>query len=78
MQLQHLVKPIEDMTDEELKERLYELRHRREVEKPKVQKAAKKAATKKANKEVSAVDKLLANLPPDQLALILKEMGLDN
>lgn len=76
VQLQHLVTPIEDMTDEELKQRLFELRHRRETEKPKAARVVKKVAKKKATKEVNAVDKLLANLDPEQLALLMKDLGL--
>lgn len=72
MQLQHLVKPIEDMTDEELKQRLFELRHRRETEKPKATKKAAKVEKKTKNKEVSAVEKLLAGVSEEQLAELLK------
>lgn len=75
MQLGDLVKPIEDMSDEELKKRLFDIRHRREVERPVAKSKAKKAATKKSNKKVSEAEKMLASLSAEQLEALLKEMG---
>lgn len=75
MRLEHLVKPIEEMTDEELLERLHAVRHRREVAKPVAKKKAQVAATKQSRKKVIAAEKLLEGLSPEQLDALLKEMG---
>lgn len=72
MQLDGLVKPIDNMSDEELRERLYALRHRRETEKPKQRKIVEKAAKKETRKKVSAAEKLLEGLTPEQLDILLK------
>lgn len=75
MQLSDLVKPIEDMSDEELKKRLFDIRHRRETERPVAKAKAKKAATKKSNKKVSEAEKMLADLTPDEIMELMKELG---
>lgn len=75
MQLQNLIKPIEEMTDEELKERLFDIRHRREYEKPAAKARVKKAEKKESKKKVSAAEKLLANLSPEDLAALLSELN---
>jgi len=75
MQLMHLVKPLEEMTDEELRARLHELRHRRDVERPAAKAHVKKEKKKVARKEANAAEKLLAELTPEQLAMLMKELG---
>ena len=74
MQLHNLVQPIENMTDEELRARLIDLRRRREVEKPKAVKKAVKAEKQEGKKKVSAAEKLLAELSPEQLEALLKSL----
>ena len=76
MQLGDLVKPIEEQTDEELKARLFELRHRREHERPAAKDRVKKAVKKESRKKVTAVEKLLAGLDPTELEALLK--GMEN
>lgn len=75
MQLHNLVQPIEGMSDEELRARLIELRRRRETERPKAAKAAKKSEGKESRKKVTSAEKLLADLSPEQLALLLTQLG---
>lgn len=75
MQLDGLVKHIEQQTDDELRERLYALRHRRETEKPKQRKIVEKAAKKETRKKVSAAEKLLEGLSPEQLEILMKSLG---
>lgn len=75
MQLGDLVTPIETQSDEELKARLFDLRHRREHERPAMKDRVKKAAKKEGRKASSAAEKLLANLSPEDLAALMKEMG---
>lgn len=77
MQLNDLVKPIEEQSDEELRQRLFELRHRRETLRPAAKKRVEKAAKKETKKQSSAAEKLLSQLDPAQLALLLKEMGAE-
>ena len=54
MRIEDLFTPIDSMTDEELKERVRQLRHNREVARPVAKKAAAKAEKKEANKKMSA------------------------
>lgn len=75
MQLNNLIQPLEDMSDEELKQRLFDLRHRRETERPVAKKKMQKAAKKASNKKVSSAEKMLANLSPEELAALMKELG---
>ena len=75
MQLFDLIKPIEEQTDEELKARLFDLRHRREEVRPAGKVRVKKAEKKESKKKVSAAEKLLADLTPEQLAILMKELG---
>lgn len=74
MQLSDLVKPLEDMSEEELKDRLRAVRDRRENIRPARQKIKEKAAKKESKKKVSAVEKLLEGLSPADLEALLKGM----
>jgi len=67
-----LIKPLDKMSDQELKEYLYEIRHRKTVEKPAVKARIKKASKKKSNKKISEAEKLLLALDSNQLELLLK------
>ena len=75
MQLHNLVQPIENMSDDELRARLIDLRRRREVEKPKAVKKAVKAEKQEGKKKVSAAEKLLAELTPEQLEILMAQLG---
>ena len=75
MQLHNLVQPIENMSDDELRARLIDLRRRRETEKPKAARAVKKAEKKDGRKKVSAAEKLLAELSPEQLEILMAQLG---
>lgn len=71
MQLQNLIKGMEDMSDEELTERLHELRHRREVIRPAAANRVRKEEKKVEKKATSGVEKLLAGLSPAELEALL-------
>lgn len=75
MQLHNLIQPIENQTDEELRARLVEIRRRRETEKPKAARAVKKAEKQDGKKKVSAAEKLLAELTPEQLEILMAQLG---
>lgn len=78
MKLHDVVKPLEEMSDEELHERLRQVRHNRTVERPAV-------AKRKADKEVketgrakraakSQVDKMLDKMSDEQRNDLIKKL----
>lgn len=75
MQIHDLVTPIDKLTDEQLLERVREMRHRRErarpVAKQKVERAEKKAVQAKSTK----LDRDLATMSPDELAKLVALLG---
>lgn len=74
MQLKDLVKPIDQMNDEELLERLRHIRHRRTVERP-VAKAKEAKEQKRASRgRMSALDKALEALSPEDRATLMKSL----
>ncbi len=75
MQLKDLVTPIRDLTDEELKEKLRSIRHNRTVVRPAAAKKTERAGKKESRAKVSAVDKLLDGLSPEQKAELIKQLG---
>jgi hypothetical protein len=75
MQMQDLIKPLDQLTDEELQERIREIRHSRTVTRPAAQKHKEKAVKVKAKKETSKVDALLKNLSPEQIQQLLLGLG---
>lgn len=75
MQLSDITQPIENMTDEELKKRLFELRHRRDIERPAAKARKQKEERKESRKASTAAEKLLSNLSPEELATLLEALG---
>lgn len=75
MQLTDLVKPIESMTDDELLERLRAIRNNRITVRPAAKAHAKRAAKKGQQGRMSAVEKLLAGMSPEDRAAIMAELG---
>lgn len=75
MQLADLVKPINQMTDEELLERLRVVRNNRTTVRPAAKAHAKRAAKKGQQGRMSAVEKLLAGMSPEERAAIMAELG---
>lgn len=73
MQLKDLVKPIDQMTDEELAERLRTIRHNRTTARPAAKAHAKKAAKKGAQTRINKVEKLLEGLSREELIALLGE-----
>jgi len=75
VQLKDLVRPIDQMTDDELRERLREIRHRRTVVRPAHQKKKAAPAKKAAKAKVSKVDAMLKSMTPEQIQQLLKDLG---
>ncbi len=73
MQLDQLVKTLDEMSDEELREHLRNIRQRREVLRPAAQKRTERVEVKASRKKVSAAEKLLASLSPEDLAKLLEQ-----
>lgn len=75
MQLDQLVKPLEDMSDDELRERLKELRHRRTVVRP----AAKKRVEREANKgtvgKINKIAGLFDGMSDAEKAALIEALG---
>lgn len=75
MQLNDLVKPIDQCSDEELLERLRVIRNNRNTIRPAAKAHAKRAARKGQQGRMSAVEKLLAGMTPEERAAIIAELG---
>ncbi len=71
MQLKDLVKPISEMSDEELHEHLRQIRHRRQVERPAAKARVERVERKESRGRLSALDKLLEGLSDQEKAQLL-------
>lgn len=78
MQLKDLVKPIDQMSDDELLERLREIRHRKTVERPAAKARVEKAEKKQSRSRMTAMDKMLAALSPEEQAELMKSLEEQN
>lgn len=78
MQLENLVKPIDQLSDEELLERLRTIRSNRTSVRPAAKAHAKRAGRKGLQTRVSKVENLIAGLSPEQMQQLLLELGSDN
>lgn len=75
MQLNDLVKPIEEQSDEELLERLRMIRNNRNTVRPAAASRAKRAAKKGSQTRVSKVEAILEGLTEAQKLELLRELG---
>lgn len=73
-QLDQLVKPLDEMSDEELTARLREIRQRREVTRPAARKREERVETKASRGKVSKVEKLLAGLSPEDIEKLRSQL----
>lgn len=73
MQLKDLIKPIDQMTDDELMERLRTIRHNRTSSRPAAKAHAKRAAKKGSQGRVAKVEALLEGLSREELLKLLGE-----
>lgn len=74
MRLDDIAPSMEKMTDEELREHLRQIRHRRSVVRPAAKKIATKAAKKKTQKKMKKVEGLLDALTDEQKLALLKQL----
>lgn len=74
MQFLDMIKPIEEMSDEELRLQLINLKKRREVEHTKAKRAAKNSSTKSSAKGVSTIQSLLKTMTPEQIKQLVLTM----
>lgn len=74
MQLKDLFKPIEELSDEELKDRLREIRHNRTVERPAAKAHAKRTENKGRVTKVNKAQSLLSGLSAEDIKQLLLEM----
>ncbi len=75
MQILDLVKPLDQMTDEELQARVREIRHRRETARPVAKAKAERAEKKETRAAVGKVDKLVTNMSPEERAKLIALLG---
>ena len=74
MQMKDLIKPIDQMTEDELMEHLRQVRHRRSVERPAQRAHIERAEKKESKGRMSALDKLLAGMSDEDKAKLLAQL----
>lgn len=75
MQLKDLVTPLDQLSDEDLLERLRTSRHNRTTARPALQYHVKRAAKKGSQTRVSKVESILEGLTDAQKLELLRELG---
>lgn len=74
MKLPALVKTLDQMSDEELQERLRQIRHNRETVRPAAKKHVERSEAKTSRKRVSKVEDMLDALSPEDRAELIKQL----
>ena len=74
MRLNDLVKPIEEMSEDELHALLMDIRRRKTIERPATKARVQKAEKKEGRVKVSSVEKMLAKLSPQEREELLKQL----
>jgi len=75
MQLKDLYKPLEELTEDELKARLQEIRNNRTVVRPAKQARAKKEASKGRTTAFNKLHAMLAAMPEAEREQFLLQLG---
>lgn len=75
MQLDQLVKPLEDMSDEELRESLRALRQRRTTERPAAKKRVERAAKKGTVGKINKIAGLFDGMSNAEKEALIKALG---
>jgi len=75
MQMRDLVKPIDQMSDDELREHIRAIRHRREVIRPARAKIVERAVKKESKVRTSKVDKLVSVLSEEERLKLIAALG---
>ncbi len=76
MQLQDLVKPMEQMSDEELLAKIRKVRQNRITLKPAAKAHEKRESKKGATGRISAAEKILAGMTPAQREAMMAQLGV--
>ncbi len=76
MQIADLVKPIEEMSDDELTIHLRKIRANRMTLRPAAKAREKREVKKGATGRISAAEKLLAGMTPAQRAQLMLSLGV--
>jgi hypothetical protein len=74
VKLKDLVKPLSEQTDQELQDRLREIRHRRETVKPARAKIVERAETKTERKKVAKVQDLLEGMTLEEKMKLIQQL----
>ena len=77
MRLNQLVKPISEMSDDELLTRLREVRRNREVVRPAAKQIVERVEKKASNKKLAGIQGLLEGMSPEDKAALLKQLEAD-
>ena len=76
--LADLITTIDDMSDEQLRQHVHDVRHRRETIRPSAKKYKEKAIkvkkTKESRKKLSKVDKVFENLSLEEISALLGDL----
>lgn len=75
MQLPDLIKPLSEMTDEEIQARIIELRHKRDVVRPAARKHAERAAKVGSQTKITKTADLLNGLSEADRAALIELLG---
>lgn len=76
MQLTDLYKPLHELSDEELVERVRQIRHNRTVERPAAKARAKKEANKGSVTKINKLQAMLAAMSPEDKQQLLADLGI--
>ena len=74
MQLKDITKTVDQMTQEELLERLREIRHNQTVARPAAKRRVANTEKKASRKKTAKVEDLLSGLTPEELATLLTQL----
>lgn len=74
MHLSDLVKPLEQLSDDELLTRLQAVRHNRENVRPVARRKAEKVEAKAARSRVSSITKTLSNLSDEERSALIAQL----
>lgn len=78
MQLKDIVKTLKDMTVQELQDHLRAVRQRRTTGRPVAKAKEAKAEKKQSRTRMSAVDKMIAGLSPEDQAELMRTLENDS
>ena len=77
MQLHDIVKPMDELTDDELLERLRTVRHNRTIARPAAAKRFERAETKTRRAKATKIDKLAGQLTDAERQALIAQLQKD-